>query len=136
MRISQLLVIVVLALITALTYAETTPASGSSIRIKKIQPTIAQPLKPGEKVTFIVDLNYNLAAELGGAALVIQRAESGYVPLAHTYTNLSQGSGTVTLQAEVEIPATSAIQIYTPLYHQGGGSTSVVDNRVFEVVTP
>lgn len=136
MKIARLFVIAAVSLVTAIAQGETTPASGSSIRIKKIQPSIAQPLKPGEKVTFVVDLQYTLAAEAGGAALVIQRAESGHAPLAHAYTKLSQGSGTASLQAEVTVPDTTTIQIFTPLYHQGGGSTSVVDGRVFEVSAP
>jgi hypothetical protein len=136
MKISRLIVVAALSLVTAVAQSETTPASGSSIRIKKIQPSISQPLKVGEKVTFVVELQYTLAAEAGGAALVIQRAESGHAPLAHAYTKLSSGSGTVSLQAEVKIPDTTTIQIFTPLYHQGGGSTSVVDGRVFEVAAP
>jgi hypothetical protein len=136
MKIARLFAIAALSLTTVLAHGETTSDSGSSIRIKKIQPSIAQSLKPGEKVAFVVELQYKLAAEAGGAALVIQRAESGHAPLAHAYRKLSQGSGSVTLQAEVMIPDTTTIQIFTPLYHQGGGSTSVVDGRVFEVSAP
>lgn len=126
----------VLLFVTTVAHTETTPESGSSIRIKKIQPSIAQPLKPGEKVNFVVELQYILAAEAGGIALIIQPAESDVPPLAHTYSKLSQGSGSITLQAEAVVPATTSIHVFTPLYHQGGGSTSVVDNRVFEIAAP
>ncbi len=136
MPLLRLFLALMLVFATAVAHAETTPDSGSSIRIKKIQPSIAQLLKPGEKVTFVVELQYTLAAEAGAVALVIQSAENGVGPLAYTRSKLSRSSGSVMLQAEVEVPATTTITVFTPLYHQGGGATSVVDSRVFEVAAP
>jgi hypothetical protein len=136
MKTLRLIFFLLIILTASLAQADTTPSSGSSIRIKKIQPSIAQTLKPGEKVTFVVELEYTLAVESGAVALIIQRAEGDYASLAEVAAKLSQGSGNLTLQTEVEIPQTTTIRIFTPLYHSGDGSSSIVDGRVYEVGTP
>jgi uncharacterized protein (AIM24 family) len=87
-------------------------------------------LKPGQKVAFVADLEYSLAADSGQVALIVQSAEG---PLGQKFFKVSRGPGKVTLQVEIIVPTTSTIQIYTPIYHDHGGATSVVDGRVYEV---
>jgi hypothetical protein len=133
MQLRRLFLAAILGIFSIYTHAETTPSSGSTIRIKKITPSISEELKPGAKITIVVELHYNLAAKSGRAGLVIQRASSNGSPLATEFVKVVQGAGDTKIQAQITVPKTTSLQIFTPLYHDGGEATSVVDSRVFEV---
>jgi hypothetical protein len=98
-------------------------------------PAPEQPLRVGATVKFEVQVEYNLTSSASGSiTLVIQRGESGHMPLANETTVIQKGKGTATLRTELVVPETTAIQIFTPLTGQGGTSTSVVDTRVYRAV--
>ncbi len=110
-------------------------ASPDSVRIVSISPGTEAPLRVGERVTFKVEVEYNLtSAASGSITLVIQQGESGRVPLANETQVVQQGSARLTLSKDIEVPDTSAIQVFTPLTVQGGTSTRVVDTRAYQVV--
>ena len=74
-----------------------------------------------------------MAQDSGTITLVIQKGESGGSSLANMTEVVLKGKGTLKLEADILIPDTRAIQIFTPLSHQGDAGTSIVDVRAFKV---
>jgi hypothetical protein len=106
-----------------------------SVKILSISPGTDMPLRVGEKVTFSVEVEYNLvSAGLGSVALVIQQGESGRPPLANETEVVEKGRAKTVLSKEIVVPATKALQVFTPLNIQGGTSTRIVDTRSYKVV--
>jgi hypothetical protein len=108
--------------------------SGSSVEIDRVQPPTTMRLAPGSRVTFLVNVNYTVAAEEGAVSLIIQRAEPQFGSLTRQDKFLSKGSGNVSFIAEVEIPQTRRIDVIVAMYHRDRGSTTVTDMRTYEVV--
>jgi hypothetical protein len=106
----------------------------STVKIAMITPDISKPLYVGDTVKLQVDVSYIMSGDSGTVSLVVQRGESGGRPLASATEVVLKGKGTVRLEAEVRIPETRALQVFTPLSHQGQGATSIVDYRVYKVV--
>ena len=110
-------------------------SSPDSVKIVSISPDPGTALRVGEKVGFKVEVEYNLgSAASGSITLVIQQGESGRMPLANETEVAQKGKGKLVFRKEIEVPDTSAIQVFTPLSVQGGTSTSVVDMRIYKVV--
>ena len=107
--------------------------SGSSVEIERVQPPTTLRLLPGSRVTFLVNVNYTVAAEEGAVSLIIQRAEPGFGSLTRQEKFLSKGSGNVSFIAEVEIPKTRRIDLMVAMYHRDRGSTTVTDMRTYEI---
>lgn len=106
-----------------------------SVKILSILPTTDAPLRAGEKVTFKVEVEYNLnSANSGTVTLVIQQAESGRPGLANEVEVVMKGRDRIVLEKEIQIPQTKAVQVFTPLNVQGGTSTRVVDHRIYKVI--
>jgi hypothetical protein len=110
-------------------------ASLDSVRIVSISPDTGATLRVGDRVTFKVEVEYNLTSTPSGTiTLVIQQGESGRVPLANETQVVQKGSGKLVLTKDIEVPETNAVQVFTPLSAQGGSSTRTVDTRAFKVV--
>ena len=110
-------------------------SSPDSVKIVSISPDPATTLRVGEKATFKVEVEYILeSASSGSITLVIQRGESGQLPLANETQVVQKGRARIILRKDVAVPDTSAIQVFTPLTAQGGTSSSIVDTRVYRVV--
>jgi hypothetical protein len=114
-------------------HAQSSTSSGSSVKIASIAPELSKPLHVGERVRIAVEVEYVMTEDSGAITLVVQKGESGGFPLASSMEVVLKGKGTAKLEAEIEIPDTKAIQVFTPLSFQGGTSTSIVDYRVFKV---
>jgi hypothetical protein len=113
--------------------AQSTTSSGSSVKIVNIAPEVSKPLYVGDKTRIVVEVEYVMSQESGTITLVIQRGESGGSSLGNSTEVVFKGKGTIKLEAEIQIPDTKAIQVFTPLSFQGGASTSIVDYRAFKV---
>ena len=118
---------------SAITLAQSTTSSESSVKIISIAPELSKPLYVGEKETIVVEVEYVMSKDSGTVTLVIQKGESGGRPLGSATEVALRGKGTVKLKAEIQIPDTKAIQIFTPLSFQDGAGTSIVDYRAFKV---
>jgi hypothetical protein len=113
----------------------TPDSSSDSIKIVAIAPDPGTALRVGEKVSFRVEVEYSLASAPSGAiTLVIQQGESGRRPLANETEVVEKGKAKLVLRKEIEVPETSAIQVFTPLTVQGGTSTGIVDTRIYKVI--
>ena len=111
--------------------------SNDRVEIVSILPEAGTVLKVGDVVTVEVDVEYGLAsADSGSIALVIQKDESGEMPLANEFEVIQKGEENVSLSKEIEVPKTKAIQVFTPLNVEGSSSTTVVDSRIYRVETP
>ncbi len=107
-----------------------------TIRIVSISPDTGVALRVGEKVTFKVEVEYNLVSTgIGRITMVAQRAEAGLPPIANELEVVLKGAGKLVLSKEVEVPDTKTIQIFTPLTPEGAKSTRVVDSRYYKVET-
>jgi hypothetical protein len=126
-----ILSLVALALLTACA-TPPRPFSASSIHIRKISPPIAQTLKAGQNVTFVVEVDYVLEEDSGSVGLFVQK-NLNFEKIAGTKVQVPGGNGTVTLQVDVPIPVAPTIYVFTPLYGKSGGRTIVLDTRTFEV---
>jgi hypothetical protein len=113
--------------------AQSTTSSGSSVKIVSITPELSKPLYVGEKARIKVEVEYVMSQDSGTITLVIQKGESGGFPLGSSMEVVLKGKGTIKLEAEIQVPDTKAIQVFTPLSFQSGGSTSIVDYRAFKV---
>jgi len=110
-------------------------ASQDGVRIVSISPDTGTTLRVADRVTFRVEVEYNLtSAPSGTITLVIQQGESGRVPLANETQVVQKGSGKLVLTKDIEVPETNAVQVFTPLSAQGGSSTRTVDTRAYKVV--
>ena len=110
-------------------------ASSDSVRIVSISPATDAALRVGDRVTVRVEVEYNLAsAPSGTISLVIQQGESGRPSLADETQVVQKGSATLTLSKEIEVPDTSALQVFTPLNPQAGSRTRTVATRAYKVV--
>ena len=112
------------------------PLQVDTVKIVSISPDTKTALRVGEKVTFRVDVEYNLiSTESGRISLVIQQSGSDRKPLgagAETEVVL-KGKARLALSKEITVPDTTLVQVFVPLYVESGGSTHVVDTRFYKV---
>ncbi len=114
--------------------ARTDESSGSSVRIERISPSLAQPIRAGQKVKFEVEIAYVVNADSATVGLIIQRGDSADNPVLSFTTDIAlKGSGRLKMSAEALIPDTRVVHVFTPLSHQGDTRTSVVDMRSYKV---
>ena len=112
--------------------ADTAPAE-SSVRITRISPDPASPLKVGEQVSLVVDVDYQLAAGTATVTLVVQAGDGERAGTQHVEV-VTKGAGKVALKSAFRVPETTALVVYTPLNPQGQASTNIVDTRAYKVV--
>jgi hypothetical protein len=107
-----------------------------SVKIVRITPDPSAPLYPGQKIKIEVEVEYVLNSDDNGAVtLVIQKLESGGMPLANESDVVLKGSGTVVLSKDIEVPYTKGLSIFTPLTGATHTTTSVVATQLYKVVT-
>jgi len=108
------------------------PASGDSIKILSVSPEKSEVLKVGQKVKFSFNVEYTLnSAESGNVVLVIQTAS--VQSLGNELYIAQKGTHTETLEAEITIPDTRAIIVFTPLSGESVSGTSVVQSVTYKV---
>ena len=116
--------------------SQTDVSAGSSIKIERIEPPLAQALRPGDKVKFEVEISYVVTAESATVGLIVQRGDSGENAVLSFTTDIAlKGSGKLKMSTEAVIPETRVIHVFTPLSHQGASRTSVVDMRSYKVLS-
>jgi len=115
-------------------HAESITAADSSVKIVKISPDLSKPLRVGQKVKISINVEYVMAGDSGTITLVIQKGDSRGAPLVNSTEIVSRGKGKLTLEAEIEIPETKSILVFTPLSHQGDIQTAIVDHRAYKVI--
>ncbi len=112
-------------------------SGGNKVKIVSISPDINTPLKVGNSYEISVDVEYSLKQDNGSITLVLQRGDA--VPaisssLGNVVEPIKKGSGKLTLKANVTVPSTNSIQIFTPLSVSGESQTTAVDTRVLKVI--
>jgi len=105
------------------------------VKIISLSPNNDKPLLVDSNVKIEVEVEYNLqSANTASVVMVIQRAETGFMPLANEADIVLKGKGTVKLSKEIKIPDTRALQIFLPLTPEGNNSTSTVGLRMYKVI--
>ncbi|BFM10505.1 hypothetical protein R50072_06580 [Simiduia litorea] len=95
-------------------------------------PADTETLKAGSSVKIRYEVQYNLAStDTGSLTLVVQ--DASYETLGNEFYVVHKGSGTEILEAEITVPESRAVQVFTPLSPQGSSSTTVVDTRLYKV---
>jgi hypothetical protein len=116
--------------------SHTDTPTGSSVKIERIEPSLAQLVRAGTKVRFEVEISYVVTADSATVGLIVQRGDSSENRVLSFTTDIApKGSGKLTMSTEVVIPDTRVIHVFTPLSHQGDSRTSVVDMRSYKVVS-
>lgn len=117
--------------------SEPPPKGGSisnkdSVNILSAYPAVTETLKAGSSVKIRYEVHYNLAsAESGSLTLVVQGASNE--TLGNEFYVVHKGSGTEILEAEIVVPESRAVQVFTPLSPQGSSSTTIVESRLYKV---
>jgi len=107
-------------------------SSKDSVKILSASPAVTETLKSGTSVKISYEVQYNLAsADTGSLTLVVQGASNE--SLGNEFYVVHKGSGTETLEAEIVVPESRAVQVFTPLSPQGSSSTSIVESRLYKV---
>ena len=105
----------------------------SFVRIMKLAPDPATPLKVGDKVKLQVEVNYALTtAATGTLALVVQAADNKH--LAQNAATVQKGAGKAALGVEFVVPQTSSVRVFTPLSPAGQAATATVALRTYQVL--
>jgi|GEM_PF-2469290 len=132
-----LLLVISFILSAALCYAGNAATQGSYVKILELQPDPSVPLEAGSTVHFEVKLEYYVKEDSATVDLLIQKGEhsGGTDPFIGSVMEvLTHGKGVVTLEIEVKVPDTKAIQVFTPLGIPGQTQTSIVDMRFYKVI--
>lgn len=107
-----------------------------SVKILSLTPLNNSPFYAGQEINIEVEVQYNLeSSENGAITLVIQRAESGHRVLANESDFVLKGNGIVKLNKKLIIPETRGLIIFTPLSPEGSNSTTIVDSKMYKVLT-
>jgi len=109
------------------------PAPGnSSVTIVGTSPSVGTILTTGERIKIEVSIEYILDTDSGTIALVVQTASNDLI--AQDMEVISRGTGSLTLSADIVVPSTKAIQVFTPMQAQDQVGTTTVQMRAFKVV--
>ncbi|NOZ69147.1 MAG: hypothetical protein GXP46_07880 [Deferribacteres bacterium] len=115
-------------------YREKWTSEVHSVRIISISPDLSTALYVGENYDIETTVEYSFKEDRGSISLVIQRGEFGYPPIGVVSKPITKGEGRLTLKANITVPETKAVQVFTPLTAQGDTSTRVLDMRLYKVV--
>jgi len=139
-KISQLLGLIIACIIVVACSDENSNFNGQetskshNVKILSISPPTSEFLYVGKDYDIEVKVEYSFKANEGQVGLVIQRGESGHSSVAYSTQPILNKKGTLTLKANITVPKTNAIQIFTPLTAQGDTFTSVVSTRSYRVI--
>jgi hypothetical protein len=107
--------------------------SGDSVKILSVKPEQTVGLKVGDTVKIAYEVEYNLeSSEIGQIALVVQSASNEII--ANEFYVASKGQHKEVLEAEIVVPDTRLIHVFTPLSPQGRSQTTIVESRLHKVV--
>jgi len=99
-----------------------------SLRITRVLPDPASPLRVGDRVKLTVEASYSTPSDMP-VTLVVQ-APGGTPLISNVRETVKAGSGTVTLKADFVVPETDAIEIYLPF--SMSARPRAVEKRRFE----
>lgn len=122
------------AVLAALFLAGCSMEPKGSVRIVSIKPEPVTALRVGQKVDMEAVVEYTMDGKRGQVNLVVQTKEGE--PLGETTqaVELTQSSGTVTLRRSVEIPETTEVHVFIPLYAGAKAKkTDIVDSRTYNI---
>jgi hypothetical protein len=103
-------------------------ATPMSLRITRVSPDPASPLRVGDRVKLAVEASYSTPGDMP-VTLVVQAP--GMPAISNVRETVKAGSGTVTLKADFVVPETDAIEIYLPF--SMSARPRAVEKRRFEV---
>ena len=107
-------------------------SKGDSVRILSQSPSLEESLTVGQKVKLSVEVEYELnTGSSGDVTLVVQDASNNTV--ANELYPIRKGMHKETLEAEVTVPDTRALVLFTPLTPQGNSRTTVVESISYKV---
>ena len=133
--LKSLLVVLVIGLVGFLTSCSSSSSKENSVKIVSISPDINTPLQAGSSVEISVDVEYSLKQNSGEITLVLQQGDATpTISLGNVVKPIKKGSGKLTLKANITIPKTDSIQVFTPLSIPGESKTTIADMRVLKVV--
>ena len=103
-----------------------------SVKILRFSPEETETLKVGSNVKFKFEVEYNLATtDSGRLALVVQGASNERI--SNEFYVVQKGRGIEILEADIVVPETRAVHVFTPLTPKGSSSTTVVELRRYKV---
>lgn len=133
--LKSLIVVLVIGLAGFLTSCSSSSSKENSVKIVSISPDINTPLQAGSSVEISVDVEYSLKQNKGEITLVLQQGDATpTISLGNVDKPIKKGSGKLTLKANITIPKTDSIQVFTALSIPGESQTTTVDMRVLKVV--
>ena len=107
-------------------------SEGDSVKILSQKPSLEESLIVGQKVKLIVEIEYELnTSSTGDVSLVVQDASNNSV--ANELYVIRKGKNRETLEAEVTVPDTRALVLFTPLSPQGISRTTIVESISYKV---
>jgi hypothetical protein len=92
------------------------------VRIAKLSPEATVPLKVGEKVNLLIEIDYALTKAADNKSLG-QKVQA-----------IAKGVGKAKLAVDFVVPQTSAVKVFAPLSGEGQTSTSTVALRTYKVI--
>jgi hypothetical protein len=103
------------------------------VRIAKLSPDATVPLKVGEKVNLLIEIDYALTkADSGAVMVVVQTADNK--SLGQRVQAVVKGVGKAKLAVDFVVPQTSEVRVFAPLSGEGQTSTSTVALRTYKVI--
>lgn len=133
--LKSLIVVLVIGLAGFLASCSSSSSKENSVKIVSISPDINTPLQAGSSVEISVDVEYSLKQNKGEITLVLQQGDATpTISLGNVDKPIKKGSGKLTLKANITIPKTDSIQVFTALSIPGESQTTTVDMRVLKVV--
>ena len=113
-------------------HSQTSDSKVDSVKILSETPSLEEALTVGQKIKLRVEVEYELnTGSSGNVTLVVQDASNKTV--ANELYAAQKGKHKETLEAEVTVPETRALVLFTPLTPQGNSSTTVVESVSYKV---
>lgn len=102
------------------------------VSIQKISPSGDVPLTAGSTVNFEVEVRVDALKAPATISLIAQAADGSV--LGECSPVQAVGGSTNKLSLTVQVPETSSVRVFVPLYLQGRDQTDLMDMRDFKVV--
>jgi hypothetical protein len=110
-----------------------TSTTGEAVKILNSSPALTETLKVGQKVKLSIDVEYTLSSsDSGSIALVVQDASNGLIR-SEMYV-AQKGTHKEKLEAEITVPDTRAVVIFTPLAINPSSGATVLETQSYKVI--
>lgn len=110
-----------------------TSTTGDAVKILNSSPALTETLKVGQKVKLSIDVEYTLSSsDSGSIALVVQDASNGLIR-SEMYV-AQKGTHKEKLEAEITVPDTRAVVIFTPLAINPSSGATVLETQSYKVI--